>query len=173
MVKNHNCINSSYFCHHFAKPPFSLSLSELIISECTEITGNGLSKFCTRIGKRLEYIDVSHCKALTDNPMKTLAYNCRKLKSINIAGCWRLKDATIYGIASSCRDIEMFDISGCYYMTDGVLKHFAKLKRLNLLIMKFCRNITSVGYHKISNSVPEVYYSAFKNCGPAPKFGHF
>ena len=135
------------------------TLNHLTIQECPYITDTGVGKLCARLKDKLKSLDISHCKEITDKPMKSLAYNCRYLKKINLAGCWKLTDETPTCLAAVCNRIEIFDISGCYQMTDGSLRHFKKLKDLELLVLKFCRNITHKGYHYIKTFVPEVYYN--------------
>ena len=134
------------------------NLTSISISECNEITDHGLTKFANRVKDKITSLDISHCKEITDKPIKSLAFCCRALQSLNFTGCWRLTDLSISYLTATCPNISTFDISGCYYMTDGSLKHFLKLKKLQLLIMKFCRNITANGYHMISEHVAEVFY---------------
>jgi len=134
------------------------NINKLVISECPYISDTGLGKFCTRIKEKLQLLDISHCKDITDKPMKIVAYNCRFLKNINLAGCWRLTDETPMCLSSVCDKIESFDLSGCYQITDGSLKYLKKLKNLKLLILKFCRNVTATGFYMIKDYVPEVYY---------------
>ncbi|XP_039219739.1 dynein regulatory complex subunit 6 isoform X2 [Crotalus tigris] len=97
---------------------------------------------CTEL-KKLDYVDLSFCRHISNATLKNLSLNCRKLTCLIMVGCVKINDSGIQLIASGCSFLHYLDISGCKNVTDKTLKNLAKgCLQLRILKMLYCAGIT-------------------------------
>ncbi|XP_007889087.2 dynein regulatory complex subunit 6 [Callorhinchus milii] len=141
--------------------------TELIISECQDITDIGLQKFCHR-SINLNYLDVSHCMALSNQSIKTLSFSCRLLTYLNISACPKITDLSLQYLIGGCHYLRYLDISGCVRVTDVIFKLLKKgFRKLLFLKMLYCTKITKSAFDKqmraniqceFNNFAPPLWY---------------
>ena len=62
-------------------PSFCISLRELSVSDCSEVTDFGLYELA-KLGATLRYLSVAKCPRVSDAGLKVIARRCYKLRSL-------------------------------------------------------------------------------------------
>lgn len=75
-------------------PSFCISLKELSVSDCVNITDFGLYELA-KLGAALRYLSVAKCDRVSDAGLKVIARRCYKLRYLNTRGCEAVSDDSI------------------------------------------------------------------------------
>lgn len=91
-------------------------LESLVLSYNPGVTPGVLAGLRAHLG-HLTHLDLTACaEAVTDETMKDIAHNCRKLTHVTVAHCTRLTDVGVKALAERSRlhaGIEAVDLTGC------------------------------------------------------------
>jgi hypothetical protein len=91
------------------------------------------------IGNKLEILDISYCKNITDSAIQHL----KRIRNLNVAHCSRLTDQALQYLPG----IHTLNISGCKAITGS---GFQYLKGIHTLIMKDCTSVTDESIQYLS-----------------------
>lgn len=91
---------------------------------------------------RLEWLNVSHCPALTDASAVALAQYCPKLQYLDMSNCNAITDAGIVEVVRNCRLLRELHLRWCTSLTgavlDACLQHGTRMRLIDLLN---CKNV--------------------------------
>ena len=126
-----------------------LSIRELSVSDCTQITDRGLCEL-GKLGPNLRYLSVAKCEQITDAAVKHIARLCYKLRYLNVRGCETVSDSAIEFVAQNCTRLRSLDIGKCD-ITDLGLKTLSELcSSLKKLSVKSCEMVTDQGIQYVA-----------------------
>ncbi|XP_057296760.1 F-box/LRR-repeat protein 5-like [Hydractinia symbiolongicarpus] len=138
-----------------------LDISQTIISDLGLL---GLFKAgCTK----LQYLDVSGCKNVTDKTLIKLSIALGKSKK---EGFYRQKDCCkkVYkNTSSEIRRLHTLRLSGCYQITDAGLRALSKyggLPKLRHLDLSGCLNVSADGLSELIDQCPSIESSELFYC---------
>ncbi|KAJ5676253.1 hypothetical protein N7462_009150 [Penicillium macrosclerotiorum] len=112
--------------------------------------------------RRLRHLDIHHCSDVTDEGLKSLAYNVPRLEGLQISQCSRLTDNSIIDLIQTTPLLSHLELEDLEQLTNSVLTTLAKspchdsLEHLNisycesmgdsgmLQVMKNCSKLRSV-----------------------------
>lgn len=66
-------------------------------------------------------------QSLTDDGIKPVCENCKKLERLSISNCEGLTDATLRKLGSSCFELRLLEAVGCSHFTDAGFKALANV----------------------------------------------
>ncbi|XP_063718166.1 F-box and leucine-rich repeat protein 13-like [Symsagittifera roscoffensis] len=135
-------------------------LSQLVLVANTQLSDLGVQKLVSSV-PNIESINLSFCVSLSDGAFKNIAYSCRRLTVLGLAGCTLVGDMTLQYISGACPFLTQLDVSGIVDLTDKSLKFIRKgCKRLRVLIMLYCRNMTKGTVSKLKQWIEVVEWSS-------------
>ncbi|KAK2702369.1 hypothetical protein QYM36_019020, partial [Artemia franciscana] len=116
--------------------------------------------------KRLTELDLSY-NEVTDISLESAFTSC-SLKKLSLRGCSQITDCGLVNLAaqpeSFKRSIEELNLSGSYKVTDwGLSKLLPELKRLRVLNLKGCREVTSKTLETVKTYCPKRRYLGMSN----------
>lgn len=154
------------------------NLKYLSLAGCLHITDTAFIKFLSKCADHLLHLDISHCKSLTSNSIKSLSSlsqllhldmswcsdsisensvqkgvrSCHKLQYLGVADS-KISDSVIQKILSGSK-IGSLDVSFCtgLFQSDKTVKYLNNVSRL---IAAGC-NITETTVNKILENLPEL-----------------
>ncbi|KAK5648871.1 hypothetical protein RI129_003763 [Pyrocoelia pectoralis] len=143
----------------------ALSLTNLNLSLCKQVTDNSLSRIAQYL-KNLEVLELGGCCNITNTGLVLIAWGLKKLKRLNLRSCWHVSDQGIGHISGYNQDasggnqmLEYLGLQDCQRLSDEALKHVSigltSLKSINL---SFCVSITDSGLKYLAkmNSLREL-----------------
>ena len=121
----------------------NLTIQELNLSNCKEITDGGISEFLDgSIG--VEYLNLSKCVNVTSSTLQKLSESCKTLKSLLLDGCAKIDDSGLIKLSEG----KQFIINSETY------KIILGCKELNLLSLgdSDAMEVTDVGITAVSQN---------------------
>ncbi|OAE31287.1 hypothetical protein AXG93_1962s1440 [Marchantia polymorpha subsp. ruderalis] len=141
-----------------------------------DIAVSALARSCSL----LVYLDLGHCKRITDRSLEALSAlqvlnlaecgpnvtdvggtgiaGVTTLQSLNLAWLINVSDVSIITIAHHCVDMEELNLSGCELVTGTGLRAFAGHKKLRALTLSSCSNIHSDDVDATASSCLALHY---------------
>ncbi|XP_065574806.1 uncharacterized protein LOC136036474 [Artemia franciscana] len=112
--------------------------------------------------KRLTELDLNYCIKVTDASLESAFTSC-SLKKLSLRHCSQITDCGLVNLAaqpeSFKRSIEELNLSFCDKVTDlGLSKLLPELKRLRVLNLKGCREVTSTTLATLKTYCPKLRY---------------
>lgn len=130
-------------------PSFCVSLKELSVSDCLNITDFGLYELA-KLGAALRYLSVAKCERVSDAGLKVIARRCYKLRYLNARGCEAVSDDSITVLARSCPRLRALDIGKCDVSDAGLRALAESCPNLKKLSLRSCDMITDRGVQCIA-----------------------
>lgn len=124
--------------HLSALPP---SLHHLILSNLS-ITDRAIDIVIKKC-ENLENLDLSDCLLLTDQSLKTIGYEAKKLKTLILNGITDITDQGLHYLAPI--SLHTLSLAGIHNITNEGLKYFSSLQSLTLS----CKNVTDEGLKSV------------------------
>ena len=115
--------------------------------------------------RHLRALDLSHCSAVSDLALCTVAQYCPGLEVLDITGCFALTDESILAVGSSCPALRVWRLAMCAGVSAEGLTGLALAPRgLEVLDVSGCTALTNACVDKIVSRVPEMQYLAIAGC---------
>ena len=140
-----------------------LALSFLELNGCAGITDAGLETLVgSRHGETLRLLELNGCARVSDVGARALG-RCRRLMFLELGWCFALSDAGVAAIAEECRDLSAINLSGNPLLTSQSVvvlnQHCARLAAVNVF---GCRRMVAVG--SMQNKDAKAYLHGNGNC---------
>ncbi|KAI3907511.1 hypothetical protein MKW92_006444 [Papaver armeniacum] len=133
---------------------------------------------------RLQSLDISYCRKLTDKGLTAIAEGCRNLRNLHLVGCRFITDGTLIALSKNCPHLEALALQGCINITDSGfhLFHvllFTTLKLLDCLkagddsiysLARSCKNLETLVIGGCRNISDESIKSLAFSCNHKLKF---
>ncbi|POM61945.1 hypothetical protein PHPALM_28961 [Phytophthora palmivora] len=122
----------------------------------TSITDKGIAHVHKL--KYLTSLDVSRCRALTDEGLNSIRRHLNLLQELHINECHHFSSTVLTKVWKDCKRLHTLSVRGCPGVTDAVLQCLASTKRssadctLRSLDIRQCKNLTSSGISYLANS---------------------
>jgi F-box/leucine-rich repeat protein 2/20 len=132
------------------------NLSYMNLSMCKNITDESLrsiGRYCAL----LRVINLNSCFKITDAGIETLVTHCKYLSGISVFGCV-LSDNSLYAVARECKSLTSFSIDDLIYVTDnGVVALVQSCGNpLLQLELPLCRSISDTSLICVSHHCPKL-----------------
>jgi F-box and leucine-rich repeat protein 2/20 len=148
-------------------------LERLLLTNCDSLTDDFLSAmmqgidgevdYCTgRVicePRKLKHLDLSRCPAITDEGVKTLAFNVPELEGLQLAKIPGLTDTSLTEVFSSLNILTHLDIEELEAITNASLSALAAspaAATLRHLAISYCENVGDAGMLPILRKCPQV-----------------
>lgn len=155
-------------CFHITDEGFSYMVNEIGLAgtlrgirmrSVWEVSAMAIMDLASpRVGRHLEYVDLAHCRNVTDNVVERLVgwAGCggsQNLTTLDLGYCKHLTDGIIAHIAANASDrLESLDLARCTTITDAGFEcwMYTLFPRLHSLSLKDCtflldKTITAIG----------------------------
>ncbi|XP_028264563.1 dynein regulatory complex subunit 6 [Parambassis ranga] len=130
-----------------------VNLKKLVLAECIYVTDIGIEKLCKNV-RDLEHVDVSHCKALSDEAMRSFSFYCRDLVTMRMSGCPKMTDVAVQYLTSGSHYLRDLDVSGCVLLTDRTIRYLEIVcPPLRSITMACCSGISRTAALKLQSRV--------------------
>lgn len=106
----------------------------------------------------LEFLDIRMCTYLNDTSFTRIVSGCTKLKQVNLSGCTGISTKGFKALGNLTM-LEEIDLSWCFVDDKCILENFTLFKRLGVLKLFGCSEVTQVGITKFHHIWTE------RNCG--------
>jgi F-box and leucine-rich repeat protein 14 len=136
-----------------------LNLKELNLSQCHQITDNGLVHLKSLT--QLKHLDLSQCHQITDNGLVHLA-SLNQLQILYLNWCKKITDAGLAHL-TTLTQLKHLDLSQCHQITDNGLVHLASLNQLQILYLNWCKKITDAGLAHLT-TLTQLKYLDLSQC---------
>ena len=136
---------------HFGKAVLPKSLKELKLNACRELT----EKTLVQIGDQcpeLNRIDLYWNCVISDFGIKRLS-KCTKLDYVNLSGCKYLSDSSINHLTENCPDISVLNLTRMEGITDKSIEYISdRTPKLKELYLYACAQISDKAFKYLSES---------------------
>lgn len=153
------------------------ALEELNLSKCPWLAGKLLKKFseiCPHLRalglgsngqlrytdwgilknfKSLEKIDISRCYQVKDDEFKLVLQACRGVTHFKLSECTGLSDHSFFQLGQHIPNLTDLDISRCLLSDAGLVDLSMRCKRLTVLDLTRCKNISEKGILEALNNL--------------------
>jgi hypothetical protein len=123
---------------------FSLTLENINLSACFNLTSIGLQHFAQRV-LALKSFTAAFVEQVDDEVLMTLTEHCQQLQYLDLNGCTNLTDESIIVMATNAKELKTVYLSGARFLTDTALHSLSTLPSLQDLNMESCTKISQAG----------------------------
>ncbi|KAJ5919770.1 hypothetical protein N7454_009605 [Penicillium verhagenii] len=98
--------------------------------------------------RRFRHLDLHHCTALTDEGLKSLAYNVPDLEGLQVSQCPELTDASIVAVIRTTPQLSHLELEDLDKLTNETLVELAKApcaQNLEHLNISYCESLGDTG----------------------------
>ncbi|KAM1353337.1 hypothetical protein FF1_033036 [Malus domestica] len=120
-----------------------VSLRELSLSKCVEVTDEGLSSILKK-HKDLRKLDITCCRKITYASIAQISESCTALTSLKMESCTLVPREAFVLIGQRCQTLEEIDITDNEVDDEG-LNSISRCSELSSLKLGICLNITDKG----------------------------
>ncbi|KAL4873319.1 hypothetical protein BDV12DRAFT_160829 [Aspergillus spectabilis] len=116
--------------------------------------------------RRLKHLDLHQCSALTDDGVKSLAYNLPKIVGLQLSGCTELTDASVVPIIQTAPHLTHLELEELEHLGNRTLVELAKspcapfLEHLNV---SYCEALSDPGMLQVMKSCPSLRFVEMDN----------
>ncbi|ERM95580.1 F-box/LRR-repeat protein 3 [Amborella trichopoda] len=139
-------------CHFLEEVDFT---SNEIDDEGLKSLSNCSELICLKIGI---------CLNITDKGLSYVGSSCSKLRELDLYRSIGIADSGIAAIAHGCPSLEMINMSYCTEITNCSLISLSKCQRLNVLEIRGCQHISSIGLSAIASGCRHLTKLDVKKC---------
>jgi hypothetical protein len=108
----------------FRHSSFTKSLTSLDISDCKGISNHGVVALCQSLGTTLKSLNLAGCK-ITDPVMFGITKNCEKLNELDLSRCKLLTDQTVHTLVAGVTGLTTLKLDGNQKITSKTLLSYA------------------------------------------------
>ncbi|XP_023363192.1 F-box/LRR-repeat protein 13 [Otolemur garnettii] len=172
---------------HFLDGPASISIRELNLSNCVQLTDFSAMKLSDRC-YNLNYLSLRNCEHLTDGGLEYIVNilslvsvdlsgtkisdegllilsKHKKLKELSLSECYKITDIGIQAFCRFSLTLEYLDVSYCSRLSDGIIKALAiYCTDITSLIIAGCPKITDSGIEMLSAKCHYVHILDVSGC---------
>jgi hypothetical protein len=95
----------------FRHAAFAGSLTSIDLSDCKCISNMGVAAICSALGSSLRSLNISGCK-ISDHVCDAICARCEKLNSLDISRCKTLTDKTVHTLVSGISGLTTLKLDG-------------------------------------------------------------
>lgn len=139
------------------------SLVCIKLSLCEKITNDGIISIAKNC-PGLKNINLSLCEKLTDAAIIELASRCRRLECLNCYGDKLLTNLSLKALSDHCPDLVSLNLYRCENIGDVGLEYLCALKKLRIINVWNCQQVTPVGFSRCIAELPELISIDVRNC---------
>lgn len=156
------------------------SLERLILTQCDTLTDEALSVIIEGKGSEIDYItgraivpprnlkhlDLTRCRGITDQGVRTFANNLPFLEGLNLSRCTGILDATLTELLPTVPLLSHLDLEELEDLTNIVLQTLANspcAKRLRHLSISYCENLGDTGMLPVLKTCTNLQYLQMDN----------
>lgn len=148
------------------------TLERLIMSrtdlndECLKVLMHGLSPSLDVLTdrpvvppRRFRHLDLHNCPDITDDGLKSLAYNVPDLEGLQLSQCSELTDDSVIGVIQTTPLLSHLELEDLENLTNSVLTEIAKSpcsQHLEHLNISYCENLGDSGMLQIMKHCPNL-----------------
>lgn len=152
----------------------------------TGISNTALDQIATIQNLELEEINLTGCKDISDEGLKSLCQNQKHLRIIELKGCADISGAGVELITQNLAFLEVLRLGRCRQLNDYAIKNIHRLQSLQVLDVSEIYHISSAGLikglcHRVSETLTHVNFNCCSNvkdnflvslCKAAPNLVH-
>ena len=102
------------------------------------------------ICSRVTYLDLSHCRKVTDVAVISLARQCTSLTHLNLSFT-HLRSESLIGFATTCPSLTHLDVTCCHNMSDNSLQFLMKnCQKLREMTLRHCQQLSFSTFSSLS-----------------------
>jgi len=140
------------------------TLRNFNMSYCNEITEVGTKVLASGCFD-LQIVRLEGCEGMNNNAVLELTSKCAKLEYIVMSELGKnIKCDALENIGQNCAGLKYVDLSGCKDVHNEALKHLAKCKLLEELVLCGCTSIGNKGVLAITTECKHLKYLNLKSC---------
>ena len=134
-----------------------LSLSELRLSFCQEISDKGIAVLC-QAQHCLRLLDLTDCQSVTDASLESICSECNDVRVLRLGKCRRITDLSVCKL--KCRHrLRQLDLSACYSVTSrglslGICSTTSPLTFLTSLNLGCCSSVSDSFVVEMTSCIP-------------------
>ena len=130
------------------------ALVEGIDSEFDYLTGRIIAP-----PRKLKHLDLTRCRAITDQGLRTLAYNIPQMEGLQLSKCHGLTDTVLCEIFPTVPKLTHLDLEELDSLTNASLQALASSpcqKNLSHLSISYCENLGDAGMLPVLKSCTKI-----------------
>jgi F-box/leucine-rich repeat protein 2/20 len=149
------------------------ALERLILTNCESLNDESLSALIVGVDgevdhltgriicppRNLKHLDLTRCRELTDDAIKTLAYNLPGLEGLQLSKCSPLTDDSLIELLPTLLSLTHLDLEEVENITNATLQALAvspASQTLRHLSISYCENLGDVGMLPVIRSCPRL-----------------
>ena len=149
------------------------TLERLVLSHCEDLDNESLTALIQGTDpemdpltdravvppRKLRHLDLSRCTALTDDGIKSLAYNVPELCGLQLSHCEGLTDNALDDLFESTPLLTHIDLEELDHLTNASMQNLARsicASKLQHLNISFCENLGDSGMLQVVKSAPQL-----------------
>jgi hypothetical protein len=109
--------------HVLRHAAFNGTLTSIDLSDCKQITNTGVISICSSLGHSLRYLNISGCK-ITDGVCQTICALCEKLNRLDLSKCRALTDTAVHTICQGVTGLTSLRLDGNQKITTRAVVHY-------------------------------------------------
>ena len=152
-----------------SKLHFRNNLERLVLMNCDTLTDESLAVLIEGRGnevdfltgrpivppRKLKHLDLTRCRGITDQGVRTLVNNVPDLEGLQLAKCQGILDATLTDLLPTVPMLTHLDLEECEDLTNAFLQclaHAPCARRLQHLGISYCENLGDTGMIPVMKS---------------------
>lgn len=116
-----------------------LSMRKLDLSECDQITDQGVGSLCCMLSLQVLYLP--KCGPRITDTGGNLLGTSMALQKLNLAWLVNISDSTIFALSENCKNLRELVLTGCVLVTGFGVRSFFRHKALEALSLAGCYNV--------------------------------
>jgi len=145
-----------------------LSLRELCLAYCQEITDKGIAALC-KVQHSIELLNLTDCQSVTDSSLESICSECDGLRVLRLAKCRRVTDLSVCKLKCQ-RRLRQLDLSACYSLSSrglslGLCSTVSPLSCLTSLNLGCCSSVSDSFIVEMTCCVPGLTDLDLSSCG--------
>ncbi len=109
--------------HVLRHAAFNGTLTSIDLSDCKCITNAGVVSICTSLGHSLRSLNIAGCK-VTDSVCQPICHLCEKLNKLDLSRCRALTDNAVHTIAHGVSGLTSLKLEGNQKITTRTVVHY-------------------------------------------------
>ncbi|KAJ5641712.1 hypothetical protein N7490_005712 [Penicillium lividum] len=109
--------------------------------------------------RRFRHLDLHHCTGLTDDGLKSLAFNVPDLEGLQVSQCPELSDASVIHVIRTTPRLSHLEVEDLDKLTNNTLVELAKspcAQRLEHLNISYCESLGDTGMLQVMKNCPKL-----------------
>lgn len=109
--------------------------------------------------RRFRHLDLHHCPDVSDDGLKSLAYNVPDLEGLQLSQCSELTDDSVMDVIQTTPRLSHLELEDLEHLTNSVLVELAKSpcsQHLEHLNISYCENLGDMGMLQVMKNCPKL-----------------